>query len=71
MKKERGDAKDLFLRQNTTSAYTLEDDIHSKEQQKYNQATSDDTGREWQIRNFFAAIQGTLTTYHNSETKFI
>ena len=45
-KGKRGTQRILFLRQNTTSAYALEDDILSKEQQKYNQAMSGDTGSE-------------------------
>lgn len=46
MKKKTEDVKDLILEKNTTSAYTLENDLLSKEQQKYNQAMSDGTGSE-------------------------
>lgn len=42
----------LFLRQNTISAYALEEDILSEGQRKYNWAMSDDTGSEWGIQIF-------------------
>lgn len=77
MKKKTEDVKDRILEKNTTSAYALENDLLSKEQQKYNQAMSDDTGSEWWIHTFLQPYKGSsetvttqrqkkLTNYHHT-----